>query len=256
MRRFDDDIEVTLASGRRLTISPMTPADVEPLADLYRTVQISRDVYHRALDPKAPDNFERRGGMFRIHTPESLTRLLDAETEYVWVIRDGKNPLGAFWCGLTDEKYRDLSRIQPFPGSGDLPERISRGITEKTLYFSKEILISKDERGTALAEALIYAGMRFFHAKGYRESCGEVYYVNAFRDAQGLHPVRLFNCASYRMLRRTGCRLEGDFPKCVVNADGFDVVLSIRIVRWDIQSALIKTRDLLSAQGLIMEAST
>ncbi len=254
MRQFDGAIDVTQASGRRLVISPMTQADVEPLAVLYRAIQINREVYRRALDPHAPGNFERKGGMFQIHNPESLARLQDDETEYVWVIRDGRQLLGAFWCGLTDEKYTDSSRVWPYPGSEDLPQRISKGMSDKTLYFSKEILIAPDERGGALAEALIYAGMRFFKAKGYRESCGEIYYVHAFRDVQGLHPVRLFNGASYRMLKHTGCRLEGAFPQCVVNAEGFEVILSIRIVRWEIQSALPKTRDFLSAKGMSTEA--
>jgi len=256
LRQFDEDLELSQASGRRLIISPMTPADVEPLAALYRAIQIRRDVYLRALNPQAPDNFARKGGMFKIHTAESLAHLLDDETEYVWVARDGGRPLGAFWCGLTDAKYGDLSHIQPFPGSEDLPSRIAKGMADRALYFSKEILISPGERGTALAEALIYAGMRYFHARGFRQSCGEVYYVCAFRDAEGVHPVRLFNSASYRMLRRTGCRLEGAFPQCGVDADGFEVVLSIRIVHWDIQSSLTKTRELLSARGLSMEAST
>jgi hypothetical protein len=231
----------------------MTQGDVEPLAALYRRVLIGRDAYRRALDPEAPGNFGRKGGMFQIHNPESLTRLLDDETEYVWVIREGERPLGAFWCGLTDEKYGDLSCVLPFPGSENLPVQISDGISNKTLYFSKEILIAPEERGFALAEALIHAGMRFFLTRGYRESCGEIYYVSAFRDEEGERPVHLFNNVSYRVLKRTGCRLGGAFPPCVVHADGFDVVLSIRIVRWDVLASLPRTREFLGKAGLSLE---
>ncbi len=253
MRQFDEATTVTEACGRRLVISPMTQGDIEPLAALYRSVLIGRDAYRCALDPGAPGNFGRKGGMFRIHNLESLARLLDDDTEYVWVVREGERLLGAFWCGLADEKYGDPSRILPLPGSEDLSHRIAEGISNKTLYFSKEILIAPEERGFALAEALIHAGMRFFHARGYRESCGEVYYVSAFRDEEGERPVRLFNNVSYQMLKRTGCRLEGAFPPCVVRADGFDVVLSIRIVRWDVLSSLPRTREFLGVAGLSLE---
>ena len=253
MRQFDEPVRFTGADGRRLTISPMAEADLEPLAAMYRKVWIRRDVCPNVLDPATPRNFERAGGMFRIQDGESLVRLLQDPSEYVWVAREGARPLGALWCGLTDEKYADPSRILPCPGFEDLPGRIARGLADGTLYFSKEIIVAPDERGRRVPEALLETAMRFFHARGCLESCGEVYHVRAVRDASGEREVGLFNNASYRMLSRTGCRIEGEFAPCVVHADGFDAVISMRIVRWELASSLRAAGEALSAAGLQVE---
>jgi ribosomal protein S18 acetylase RimI-like enzyme len=253
MRQFDDPVHLTGADGRHLTISPMQEADLEPLAAMYRKVWIRRDECRKLLDPEAPRNFERTGGMFLIQNEESLSRLASDPSEYVWVAREGERPLGALWCGLSDEKYVDPSRILPLPGCEDLPGRVLRGLMDGTLYFSKEIVVAPGERGRKIPEALLGVAMRFFHARGYRQSCGEVYYVRAVRDRAGEREVGLFNGASIRMLERTGCRIEGEFPLCVVNADGFDALVSMRIVRWDLDSSLRMAGETLNAAGLMME---
>jgi ribosomal protein S18 acetylase RimI-like enzyme len=210
----------------------MVDADLMPLAALYQKVWIRHEESRSLLDPEAPRNFERTGGMFLIQDEESLLRLATDPTEYVWVAREGVRVLGALWCGLSDEKYADTSRIRAYEGCEDLPGRVTRGLLDGTLYFSKEIVVAPGERGRKIAEALLGAAMRFFHARGFRQSCGEVYYVRAMRDEAGERKVGLFNGASCRMLERTGCRIEGEFPPCVVNADGFDALISMRIVRW------------------------
>jgi ribosomal protein S18 acetylase RimI-like enzyme len=170
----------------------MTEADIEPLAALYQKVWLQRSVYRRALDPTEPRNFERAGGMFVIQDEKGLARLLSDPTEYVWVAREEGRLLGALWCGLTDSKYADASRILPHAGCEDLPERIRRGLRDGVVYFSKEILVSPDDRGLSLPEALLEASMRFFHARGFRQSYGEVYHVHALRDGEGERPVGLF----------------------------------------------------------------
>ena len=108
MRQFDEPFEVSEALGRRLVISPMAQADAEPLAGRYRKTLIGRDAY-RPLDPTFPGNFGRKGGMFQIHNTESLARLWEDQSENVWVVRPGDQPLGAFWCGLADARYGDLA---------------------------------------------------------------------------------------------------------------------------------------------------
>lgn len=255
MRQFDHPVTLRRVDGRQLVISAMSQTDVEALASLYQKVWIRSDTYRRMLNSLEPHNFERSGGMFLIQDQESLARLLEDPSEYVWVAREGGRFLGALWCGLRDAKYSDPSRIVAFPGCEELPSRIRRGLNEKTLYFSKEILIAPEARGLRLPEALLKNAMRFFHERGYRESCGEVYFVHALRDEAGEHPVNLFNSASARMLSRTGCRLEGAFPPCVVHADGFDAVVSMRIVHWDLYPSLEASQKTLAAAGIIMENS-
>jgi len=253
MRQFDGPVHLTDADGRRLTISPMAEADLEPLTAMYRKVWIRRDLCRSLLDPEAPRNFERVGGMFLIQDEESLARLASDPSEYVWVAREGERPLGALWCGLSDVKYADPSRILPYPGFEDLPGRVLRGLMDGTLYFSKEVLVAPDERGRRIPEALLGAAMRFFHARGFCQSCGEVYHVRAMRDGAGEREVGLFNDASFRMLERTGCRIEGEFPPCIVNADGFDALVSMRIVWWDLDVSLRMAGEALTAAGLSME---
>lgn len=253
MRQFDGPVHLTGADGRHLTISPMEEADLKPLAAMYRKVWIRRDMCRRLLDPEAPRNFEQAGGMFLIQDEESLARLASDPSEYVWVAREGERPLGALWCGLSDVKYADPSRILPYPGCEDLPGRVLRGLMDGTLYFSKEIIVAPGERGRKIPEALLGVAMRFFHARGFHQSCGEVYYVRAVRDGAGEREVGLFNGASIRMLERTGCRIEGEFPPCVVNADGFDALVSMRIVRWDLKTSLQVAGEALHAAGLSME---
>ena len=221
----------------------MTEADIGPLAALYRQVWIRRDGARQLLDPNSPANFEKTGGMFRIQDELGLLRLLADPSEYVWVAREGGRLLGALWCGLTDEKYADPSRIVPYEGCADLPERVARGLATKTLYFSKEILVARDARGDGLSEALLDTAMRFFRSRGYEQSVGEVYHVRAVRDEAGERAVGLFNEASLRMLSRTGCRLVGEFPPCVVRADGFDALISMRIVRWDLDNSLRTAKE-------------
>jgi hypothetical protein len=121
------------------------------------------------------------------------------------------------------------------------------------VYFSKEILVSPDDRGLSLPEALLEASMRFFHARGFRQSYGEVYHVQALRDGDGERPVGLFNNASFRMLIRTGCQAVGEFAPCTVHADGFDAVLSMRIVVWDLESSLQQAREARTAMCRLAE---
>ena len=253
MRQFDEPVNLASADGRHLVISPMSEADIESLASLYREVRIHHGTYRRVLDPREPRNFAREGGMFLIQDAASLSHLLEDSSEYVWVAREGARPLGALWCGLADEKYGDPSRIVPLSGSEDLSGRILRGLTRKTLYFSKEILVAPSERGMSLSEALLCTAMRFFNARGYRQSYGEVYHVHALRDGEGERAVDLLNIASFRMLTRTGCRMEGEFQPCVVRADGFDVVVSMRIVGWNLETSLQMTLQALAAAGIAME---
>ena len=53
-RRLKAAPMVVVQRERRLTISPMTDADVEPVAGLYRAVWIHRGNYLERLDPHAP----------------------------------------------------------------------------------------------------------------------------------------------------------------------------------------------------------
>ncbi len=251
MRHFTEPIDLTGADGRHLVISPMLETDIELLASIYRKVWIHREKYRRVLNPLEPHSFEREGGMFLIQDAASLFRLLEDPSEYVWVVHGEGRLMGALWCGLTDEKYCDPSCITPFSGFEDLPGRIERGLSDRTLYFSKEILVAPEARGMSLPVVLLDAAMRFFYAHGYQQSLGEVYYVHALRDGEGERAVDLFNNTSFRTLERTGCRMEGEFPPCTVHADGFDVVLSKRIVGWDLSFSLQKTEPALAAAGMV-----
>lgn len=253
MRQFSDPIKLVGTNGDRFVISPMTEADIVPLASIYRKAWIRRDMARRVLDAGSPMSFEKAGGMFLIQDAESLAHLLDDPSEFVWVARAGNQPLGALWCGLNDEKYQNPSCILPQNGFETLPGYIESGLSNGTLYFSKEIIITPDQRGRGLPEALIDISMRFFYARGYQQSCGEVYYVHTMCDDKGEHAVGLFNGASFRMLLRTGCRLEGEFPPCVIHADGFEALISMRIVRWDLEPSLEAAKEMLLAAGMSME---
>ncbi len=247
-RRFALTRTVVVQRGRCLTISPMTDADVEPVAELYRAVWIHRGNCLERLNPHAPDNFERAGGMFRIQDERGLLRLLRDETEFLLIAKDeGGEALGMLWCGLNDPKYLSGRNIHP-PALG---ERLAHAQEARTLYFSKEILVAPGRRGNALAEALFYAGMRHFAALGYSETCGEVYRVRTVRDAWGERPVNLFNSASYNMLLRTGARHEGTFVPVDIQGDGFSTNISMQILTWELASALIKTDETLRASGVL-----
>ena len=253
MRQFHDAVQLAGMDGGRYVISPMTEADIVPLASIYRKVWIRRDMALCVLDAGEQLNFKKTGGMFRIQDAKSLAHLLFDPSEFVWVVREGGQPLGAFWCGLTDKKYQNLSCILPQDGCEALPRHIESGQSEGTLYFSKEIIIDPDRRGRGLSEALINTAMRFFHTRGFQQSCGEVYYVHTMTDSTGEHTVGLLNEASFRMLSRTGCRLEGAFPPCIVHADGFDALISMQIVRWDLNPSLKVANETLQAAGIMME---
>ena len=253
MRFFGATRTVASAGGCPLIISPMTDADVGAVAELYRAVWIHRGNYMNRLTPGAPDNFERVGGMFRIQDERGLFDLVRDESEFVWVAKseDGE-ALGAFWCGLYDPKYMDAERILPLPGCPDLSGQLRRAFAERTLYFSREILVSPGHRGAALAETLFYTGMRYFFARGYVKTCGEVYRVRTVRDAQGMRKVDLYNNASHNMLLRIGARHEGAFAPIQVHADGFDAAISMQIMTWELASALVRTREVLRAAGVII----
>ena len=246
VRRFDAVRTVVVQRSRRLVISPMTDADIGPVAGLYRAVWIHRGNYLERLDPGAPGNFERAGGMFRIQDERGLASLLRDDSEFVWVAKDESGEaLGAFWCGLDDPKYLECGNIRPL----ELGERLGRARAKRALYFSKEILIAPGRRGGAVAEALFYAGMRHFLALGYLETCGEVYRVRAVRDERGERAVNLYNNASHNMLLRTGGRHEGAFEPVEIRADGFDACISMQIMTWELASALISAREALRAAG-------
>ena len=234
--------------GRRLTILPMVEADIEPVAGLYRAVSIHRGNYLQRLDPRAPGNFERSGGMFQIQDERGLSRLLRDESEFVWVAKDEDGEaLGTLWCGLDDPKYLAGGNIRP-PALG---ERLARARAEGALYFSKEILVAPGRRGNGVAEALFYAGMRHLAALGCKETCGEVYRVDAVRDERGARRMDLFNRASFDMLLRTGARHEGAFAPVEIEADGFRASITMQILTWELASALEKTREALRAAGVL-----
>ncbi len=246
-RRFNE-VRVVVQSGRGLTISPMSDADVGSVAGLYRAVWIHRGNYPERLDPHAPGNFELAGGMFQIQDERGLLGLLRGESEFVWVAKgEGGETLGALWCGLDDPKYLAGGNIHP-PALG---ERLARARAEQALYFSKEILVAPGRRGRGVAEALFYAGMRHFAALGYKETCGEVYRVDAVRDGRGARPMNLFNRASFDMLLRTGARHEGAFAPVDIEADGFGASISMQILTWKLASALDRTREALRAAGVL-----
>ena len=181
------------------------------------------------MTPTRPGNFERAGGMFQIQDERGLSSLLRDESEFVWVAK-GENgeALGAFWCGLDDPKYLAGGSIRP-PA---LSEKLARSRAEGALYFSKEILVAPGRRGGALAEALFYVAMRHFAALGYKETCGEVYYVRAVRDGRGAQVLNLLNSASFNMLLRTGCPARGVFaPVDIVKPTGLKCACRCRCLR-------------------------
>lgn len=251
VRCFGKVRTIACTSGRQMVISPMTNADIDMVARLYRDVWIHRGNYKDRLDPGARDNFERAGGMFRIQDERGLSKLVHDESEFVWVAKseDGE-ALGTFWCGLNDPKYMESERIQPFPGYPDLSGHVQHAFAERTLYFSREILVSPACRGTALAETLFYTAMCNFYSRGYTMTCGEVYRVNAIRDAHGEHKVDMYNNASHNMLLRTGARCEGAFAPIQIQADGFIATISMQIMVWELASALEKTREALRLAGV------
>ena len=249
-RRLKAAPMVFVQRERPLTISPMTDADVGPVAALCRGEWLHRSNYRERLDPHAPGNFDRAGGMFQIQNERGLFRLLRDESEFIWVAKDEDGEtLGAFWCGLDDPKYLAGGNIRP----PVLREKLARSRAEGALYFSKEILIAPGHRGRALAEALFYVGTRHFAALGYSETCGGVYRVRAVRDERGAQALNLMNSASFDMLLRIGARHEGVFAPIDIAADGFEVCLSMQILTWELASALITTPEALRAAGLKWE---
>ena len=220
--------------AQHLLVRSAAPADVDRLAQLYQTVQITAEQCHAALNA-GDGSFMQRGGMFEINQSEDIERIVNDAAEKVFVVEFQDEIYGLIWFGLA--KPDTFDDLIPLPEQRAAAEQVALARANGVCGFAKEI-ISVWDAPHELPYALFFAMMSDYVKNGIALTVGEVYTIDKYQTAGSVYESGLLNLASYRFLRDCSGVELGVTAQKRVPLEQFSVWKTPHILCWNTKHAL------------------
>lgn len=228
LRHNSDTVEL-FAAGRD---------DIPEIAEMYREIAITRENYKSRFDANGDGSFEKIGGMYLVHTEETLHKLFDEGRSFIAAARYGGRIAATFWCCEHDGGFLGFGPPADTSENENYFQRLSAALENGTVYYPRELIVRNGNIFPKLAQMMFYTIFLYLADNGYTHSLGEIYQLHDYSDNEGCHTVNMLNEKSYSMTMQTGCRNIGAAPLRNIVLDGFSVNISPQRLCFDYSEVL------------------
>ncbi len=247
--RYDNYCGEIDNNGQRIAFMPATLADVEQLAEMYSEVSINESNYKVKLDPRHGENFSHAGGMFQIHTPESIEKEIREGVTCFGIAKDRTGRIEAsMWFGGENPHFEDF-KPENFLGCKDCDCAIVKAREAGTLAFPRELIV-RPGRFRNMAHVMFYTVFNLLRQSGYTHSVFEVYAVRGYRYKKRGVPVEMLNQRSFDMCCSIGGKFFGSLPDFDVVLTDLAVTVSSKVFCYDYAARLPELEQKLRDAGI------
>ena len=222
-------------NGERLFFESAGEQDAGRIAAMYADIAIHAGNYRRRLDPCAPDSFEKTGGMFVLHSKNSVLKELAGGSSFFAAIKDyGGKLIAILWVSSSDPSFEVFDPAF-FPALPEARREITEALTEGKVLYPREIIVDPGYRCKGMADILCYTVFSAARASGYICSLGEVYKVCGCRIGSTVMEAGMLNKGGYQTILGMGGRFIGAFPRRVAQAGALAVTIEpqVFLLRYD-----------------------
>ena len=217
-------------SGQRLRFEPAGRQDIGRIAELYAQTAIHSGNYKERFEPFGSNSFERLGGMFAIHSEDSIREELAAGNSFFASIKtDDGNIVAFLWVSDSDP---DFLRLDPafFPSlSCKRYNEMRNALKAGKVAFPREIIVAPEYRGEGIADILCFTVFNTADKNGYTCSLGEVYKVLSYRTGNLEMQAGMLNKGGFNTISGMGGRFIGAFPNRDIKAGDLTVTITPQV---------------------------
>jgi hypothetical protein len=248
LKRYDYRGEVEY-QGNRFEFSAAAPEDADEIAEMYGEIAINAANCNDKLNPGHKDCFSRVGGMFEIHTRESIIKEMNGGRSCFAVVKDSAGRIAAcLWFALDDSHFTDFCP-GGFPGCEGCVCTMAQALREDKVAHPRELIVRPGRLHNA-AHVMFYTILRTLWQNGYTHSLFEVYGVKGY-ECEGEHfALDMLNRRSFEMSLATGAKYIGDSPELCVRLGPFSVTISPKVFCCDYAAILSALGQKLEDEGI------
>ncbi len=227
------------------------PEDAFAIAKLYSSIAIAKHNYLEKLTP-GPMDFSCTGGMFAIHSEQSILTEMDSGKSLFAMVRDEcGEPASLLWVSTEDPGF-DLflkSRTQ-LPGAEHACRQLHKAAVRGTLIFTREIIVAP-QSPPCMAKLLLYTVFSTMNSLGYTHTPIEVYKALSYREGDREHEVMMRNDRSFHLALRTGAQFLGlnSLREITLQEVPVTVLIEPQMLCFDFVQTLPKLKDSLKGLG-------
>ncbi len=228
---------------------PATLGDVEQIAEMYDEISINEGNYKVKLDPRHEESFARTGGMFEIHTRESIEKeMRDGKSFFAIAKSLGGKIAASFWFG---PKNSHLDEFNPkdFLGCQSCESSIGQALRNGTMAYPLELICRPGKLHNA-AHVMFYTIFNTLRQNGYTHSLFEVYALRGYRYKGQRFPVDMLNQRSFDMSVGMGGKFIGSLPDFDIRLGQLSVAISPKVICCDYAEVLPALEKKLADTGI------
>jgi hypothetical protein len=176
---------------------------------MYAGIAINENNYKIKFDPESDENFSRSGGMFKIHTKESIESEITSERSFFAVIKNAdKRIIASLWVSVADPSFHSF---KPSVFGIDC-KSLKKAFKEEKVAYPREIIVNPVSRYSGIADVLCYTVFYNARRNGQIWAAGEVYKLTGYRIGGFAKELCMLNNSGYKTITGMGGRFIKPFP--------------------------------------------
>jgi hypothetical protein len=223
--------------GERFRFSAAAPEDALEIAEMYGEIAIDSANYKEKLDPGHENCFSRTGGMFEIHTSESIEKEIREGSTFFAVLKDSSGSIAAsFWFAAEDPHFAGFNP-ESYPFCRNRECAVVKAMKEGKTASPRELIVRPGRLRNA-AHVMFYTIFHALAQNGYTHSLFEVYSVKGYEFAGEHIPLDMINRRSFDMSRGTGAKYIGDSPEFGIRLGALSITIIPKVFCCDYAAIL------------------
>ncbi|MCL1806981.1 MAG: hypothetical protein FWG31_04690 [Oscillospiraceae bacterium] len=238
MSRFETYRGTIQHGGNRYNFLCADRSDAGQLARMYANISINTENYQTRFDPSSEQSFARVGGMFEIHTKESIEAEIESGRSFFAVLKDAEGTIAAsFWVSEEDPHFAGFDP-GAMPGCGSCQCKLADALRAGKVIYPRELIVNGGRRLPGISHAMFYTIFTVMRQNGVTHSLGEVYGVRGYKEGGRAAEINMLNERSFHMTAGTGGRYIGDSPGFEVDTGSVTVTILPRAFCFDYAALL------------------
>ena len=235
--------------GEGYAFMPATLGDVEQIAEMYDEIAINEGNYKVKLDPRHEESFSHTGGMFEIHTRDSIAKEIRCGNNFFAIAKNyGGKIAASFWFG-PGNPHLDGFNLEDYTSCVDNEDSVVGALRKGTVAYPLELICRPGKLHNA-AHVMFYTVFNTLRQNGYTHSLFEVYALRGYRYKGQRFPVDMLNQRSFDMSTGMGGKFIGSLPDFDVRLGQLTVTISPKVICCDYAEVLPALERELSDAGI------
>lgn len=250
MNRFENYQGTIKYNGNSFLFSRAEMSDAEQLARMYANISINAENYRIRFDPSSEQSFARVGGMFEIHTRESIESEIKSGRSFFAVLKDTDGDIAAsFWVSEEDPHFSEFAPDTMF-GCRSCQCTLTDALRASKVIYPRELIVNGGRKLPGVSHAMFYTIFTVMRQNGYTHSLGEVYGVRGYKDGKRAVEINMLNERSFNVTAGTGGKYIGDSSEFEVDIGSVTVTIVPRAFCFDYAAMLPGLGQKLTDLGL------